>query len=86
MAVIFEYECPHCGTEMTGSFGDNVYCHKCDKTFETDWDSPDDDSYGAWLTGVEQNGKVDLPLSDEEIERKNAEYARRWILEFKKKK
>lgn len=61
----FEYECPHCGFDkIYGTFGDNVYCPKCDITFETDCDvnctKDEDESWGAWLTGVEHRGKVDL--------------------------
>lgn len=56
----FEYECPYCGTEMNGSFGDNVYCDSCDKTFETDWDYSDEDNMDAWLTGIEHDGKIDI--------------------------
>jgi len=59
MAVRFEYNCPYCDTEMYGSFGDNVYCPKCDKTFETDCDG-DDDTFGAWITGEGHEGKVDV--------------------------
>jgi hypothetical protein len=54
---MFEYNCPHCDSKMEGSFGDKVYCEKCDITFETDWDG-DGDSYFAWLTGVEFLGKI----------------------------
>lgn len=62
--VKFEYTCPHCEEEMSGSFGDNVYCEHCDITFETDWDSIDDDTFGAWLTGKEYDGPVDSEFID----------------------
>lgn len=59
----FEYNCPHCNTLMYGSFGDNVYCPKCDLSFETENEcsySDEGDIYGSWLTGKEFKGKVDL--------------------------
>lgn len=56
----FDYECPHCKHKMTGGFGDNVYCSNCDKTFETEWDYTTEDSMGAWLTGKEMDGKIDI--------------------------
>lgn len=57
----FEYNCPHCNSEMTGSFGENVYCEKCDLTFETEWDYISEGSMGAWLInriGIE--GKINI--------------------------
>lgn len=57
----FNYNCPHCDEEMTGSFGDNVYCPNCDKTYETEWEYVTEDYFGWWLTGKEMDGKVDLP-------------------------
>lgn len=32
------YSCPNCNKNLIGSFGDNVYCDLCNKTYETDWD------------------------------------------------
>ena len=56
---MFTYDCPHCDEELTGSFGDDVYCPKCDKTYETDWDYLGDEmDMGAWLTGVEHEGNL----------------------------
>ena len=55
----FEYDCPHCGKEMEGSFGDDVDCTTCNKTYETDWDYSGEDSMAAWLTGVEYNIESD---------------------------
>jgi len=57
---MFEYNCPHCEEELKGSFGDNVYCSKCDKTYETDWDYTDiyEGCMSAWFTGVEYDGKI----------------------------
>ena len=54
----FEYECPHCGKILSGSFGDMVYCPACDKTYETDWDYITDDNLQAWLTGTEYSGNM----------------------------
>ena len=65
---MLEYECPHCGKELRGSFGDNVYCDKCDKTYETDWDYVTEDNIGCWLGGTEYNGKVDVIDDKEEYE------------------
>ena len=60
--VQFEYNCPHCKNEITSGFGDNAYCGKCDKSFETHWDytNAEEGCMSAWLTGVEFNGKVGL--------------------------
>ena len=58
---MFLYDCPHCNTELKGSYGDDVYCKKCNITLETDWDmelfDDGDESHWAWLTGVEHKGK-----------------------------
>jgi hypothetical protein len=56
---MFTYDCPYCNSELEGSYGDDVYCEKCNKTYETDWDYTSYDSMSAWLTGNEVNGKVD---------------------------
>lgn len=56
-----DYECPYCDMELRGSFGDNVYCENCDKTFETDWDYSGD-SIVCWLTGAEYVGRIDIDL------------------------
>jgi hypothetical protein len=59
--MMFTYDCPHCGKELEGSFGEEVYCDICDKTYETDYECSvidDGDSYGAWLTGKEWPGKI----------------------------
>jgi len=59
---MFKYECPYCEQELSGSFGDNVYCAVCNITFETECDYNLDaeggESYYAWLTGIEHKGKV----------------------------
>jgi len=57
---MFEYECPYCNSELKGSFGDNVYCEKCDITYETEWDYTDQSNMGAWLTGVEFIAKLNI--------------------------
>lgn len=57
---MFEYECPHCNEELNGSFGDNVYCSKCNKTYETEWDYVREDTPSSWLTGKEYAGKVNI--------------------------
>lgn len=49
--VMFEYDCPECGKELQGSFGDDVYCDECKITFETDWDYVNDDCMAAWIVG-----------------------------------
>jgi hypothetical protein len=58
---MLNYYCAYCDKELTGSFGDNVYCDNCDISFETDWDYIDagDGNMSAWLTGVEYKGKVE---------------------------
>ncbi len=58
--IMFEYECSHCSKELRGSFGDNVYCGPCNKTYETGWDYIGEESMGVWLTGNEFNGKVNI--------------------------
>lgn len=55
---MFEYDCPHCLETLLGSFGEDVYCSNCDKTYETDWDYVIGDSMVAWLTGVEFEGVI----------------------------
>lgn len=63
---MFTYDCPNCGEEMKGSFGDNVYCKSCNKTYETDWDYVGGDyDMAAWLTSVEYEGKVDVPEEEQ---------------------
>ena len=37
--TVFKYFCPICWAELEGDFGEDVYCDKCDVTYETDWDS-----------------------------------------------
>ena len=49
---MFDYECPHCEKELSGDFGDDVYCDKCKITMETEWDYIGD-GMSAWLTGIE---------------------------------
>ena len=53
----FEYECPHCGNEMEGDFGEDVHCEKCNKTYETDWEytNVEEGCMSAWLIGKETN-------------------------------
>ena len=46
---MLEYQCPDCGEELRGSFGDDVCCNKCDKTFSTDYDYVDD-GIACWIT------------------------------------
>lgn len=55
---MLDYECPSCGFEMRGDFGKNVYCPACDKTYETDSDTNDDESFSCWLTGKFVSGKA----------------------------
>lgn len=43
-----EYNCPICDEEITGGFGDDVECTKCNKTFETDYDTSAD-GYSCWI-------------------------------------
>ena len=44
---MFVYWCPDCDSELTGGFGDDVHCEKCDKTFETGYDlNADPEDYG----------------------------------------
>ncbi len=44
---MFEYECPICGNELRGGFGDDVTC--CDVTFETGWEQIDYDNAISWI-------------------------------------
>lgn len=53
----FTYDCPKCGEELTGGFGEDVYCEKCDTTYETDWDYIGEDSMAAWITSEIDNKK-----------------------------
>jgi uncharacterized Zn finger protein (UPF0148 family) len=48
---MFEYTCPECETELEGSFGEDVVCPKCGKTWETDWDYTDasEGCMAAWI-------------------------------------
>ena len=46
---MFDYECPNCGKNLEGSFGDDVTCTDCNKTFETDWDYTGFDYMSAWI-------------------------------------
>jgi hypothetical protein len=50
---MIEY-CPNCDGEDLegGSFGDDVTCHKCKKTWETDWDYTDASGgcTATWIT------------------------------------
>ncbi len=68
---MFDYECPYCDKELKGSFGDNVYCSVCNKTYVTDYDyigdNYEDYSLTAWLTGKEYNGMVDIPGEDKAL-------------------
>jgi len=43
---MFKYDCPNCEEQMEGSFGDDVTCNDCGKTYETDWD------YIDWIEGL----------------------------------
>lgn len=45
--MTFTYDCPECGEEMKGTFGEDVYCKKCNITYETDCDL----SYGGDYSG-----------------------------------
>ncbi len=45
----FEYDCPICDNQLKGSFGDDIICNECNKSFETDWDG-DGYAYHAWIT------------------------------------
>ena len=60
--MYFTYECPACGEELRGSFGDEVYCEACGIVYETDWDYVDEDSITAWIVG-----RVVVDDSDETI-------------------
>lgn len=58
---MLNYDCPYCEEELWGEFGESVYCEKCNKTFETDWDYTSYSSISCWLTGIEYIGnEVDL--------------------------
>lgn len=43
------YNCPDCGAELQGSFGDDVSCTTCKKIYETDFDYVHGDPVG-WIT------------------------------------
>lgn len=55
---MFDYECPHCESEMKGSFGDQVECLKCNIVFETEWDYIREGELASWLTGVEYKKNI----------------------------
>ena len=57
--MMLNYNCPYCDEELFGSFGENVYCKNCNKTYETDWDYAGD-NIDCRLTGAEYTGKADL--------------------------
>tara|TARA_R100001039_G_scaffold10623_1_gene5402 strand:+ start:35627 stop:35815 length:189 start_codon:yes stop_codon:yes gene_type:complete len=57
---MFEYDCPECGEEMQGSFGDNVYCKNCNITYETELEQVTYDSFSSWICGVLGEGKIDI--------------------------
>ena len=46
---MFEYECPICGNELRGGFGDDVTCEDCKATFETEWERVDYDNATSWI-------------------------------------
>lgn len=54
--MMLNYNCPYCDEELFGSFGGNVYCKNCNKTYETDWDYAGD-NIDCWLTGMEYEGE-----------------------------
>lgn len=58
--MLLDYDCPHCGEEMFGEFGDDVTCNHCKLRFATDWDYSDDDNIACWLTsdGVPVDEKI----------------------------
>ncbi len=53
---MFEYECPKCGEELEGDFGDDVTCVPCGVTYETEWDYSDcmEGNMSAWIVGVKE--------------------------------
>lgn len=54
----FQYDCPHCDSEMNGDIGEDVDCEECQLTFETDWEMLTRDSMTACLSGKEMPIKV----------------------------
>ena len=44
------YQCEKCGTEMCGTFGDDVTCEKCGTVYATDWDCTSDGDIMCWIT------------------------------------
>ena len=46
-------KCPNCETDLEGgcSFGGDITCHECGKTYQTDWDYLDTDNIATWITG-----------------------------------
>lgn len=53
---MLEYSCRHCGSSLSGAFGEKVYCEECDMTFETDYDYTEEGSIVCWITGAETWG------------------------------
>jgi transcription elongation factor Elf1 len=51
--TMFEYNCPNCGNELEGGFGDNVTCDQCGKVWETEYEllNTESMSYSAWIVG-----------------------------------
>ena len=45
------YSCKYCDNELEGNFGDRVYCDKCNKTFETDYDYASEENLFCWTVG-----------------------------------
>lgn len=54
------YSCPNCNKNLIGSFGDNVYCDLCNKTYETDWDYSTEENIVSLITDVEHEGKINV--------------------------
>ena len=46
---MLEYYCDDCWEELTGDFGEPVFCEKCGKTWETDWDYNDVGDPMCWI-------------------------------------
>lgn len=47
---MLDYECPNCGEELEGDFGENVFCEKCNKTYETQYDYGGNYDLMCWIT------------------------------------
>jgi hypothetical protein len=51
------YDCPECGKELSGNFGDEVTCEDCNKTYETEWEYVGD-NIACWVTRTMNENEI----------------------------